>query len=768
MNEPTKWLVTLLLALIVAATGCHPTQPFYLHEDGDLSHYLQTATDLETPDVEQITLAEVTQSRPPLTISNAEFSSFRDVTLEECVSIAMQNSKVIRSLGATTQFGLADGLVGRTASSMTVYDPAIFESDPQAGVEAALSEFDAQFASSVFWDKQDRPQNFDGLAGSVIYSNFFRQDQGVYDASVTKRTTPGTTFAVRNQTIYTGNNNPSRGLPSDWFTAFEIEAAQPLLRNRGTQVNRAPVVLARIRTDITLADFEAAVRNMVMDVENAYWDLHAAYRLLETARIGRDQAHHVWRMALERFEANIVDKKPEAQAREQYFFFRAALERSLRDLFAAETKLRWLMGLAATDGELIRPIDRPCMARVEFEWGSALSEAMVRSAELRRQRWVVKQRELEMIVARNQLLPELDLVATYRWLGMGDELVVSDRRGLNFINTDPNDADLPINPGGTNPVGTPSPGSVAFDELTEGRFQEFRVGVQFKPPRIGARREMAGVRNSQLSLMREKARLEDMELNVSHLLTTAIQDLDSNFHVAQTHFNRWVAADEEIAMRQVDLDLAKSAEQFMNAADTLLNAHRRRADSQAEFYRNISEYNKQIAHVHFRKGSLLEYNNIQLAEGPWPKKAYWDALGQARKRDASYFLDYGWTRPRVVSQGPVDQGAGMDMGTPGPVPAGMEPATLDAEQVPTPAAKPDVLPDEEMLDQSPTSALPSSTILEEPSLSLKDDAPEQLLREPSPEAYSWGQLGLGLKQVSHEQPVTTGAGQRPPARATNR
>ncbi len=86
------------------------------------------------------------------------------------MSIALQNSKVIRNLGSLTQFTIADGLVGRTATGITVYDPAIFETDPQFGVEAALSAFDAQFTSSVFWEKTDRPQNVSRQFGD-LFSN---------------------------------------------------------------------------------------------------------------------------------------------------------------------------------------------------------------------------------------------------------------------------------------------------------------------------------------------------------------------------------------------------------------------------------------------------------------------------------------------------------------------------------------------------------------------------------------------------------------------
>ena len=275
MYRPSNRLAALLMLLVVTATGCHPTQPFYLHEDGDLSHYLATATEMENPDIEAVSLAEVTEARAPLTLSDLEFTQFRDVTLEECVQYALQNSKVIRNLGSLTQFTIADGLIGRTAASVSVYDPAIFESDPQFGVEAALSEFDAQFSTNVFWEKTDRPQNSRIVQ---IYNNQFRRDYGQFDAGITKRTATGTSFAVRNQTIYDLNNNPSRGedTASDWYAAMDVEVNQPILRGAGTQVNRAPIILARTRVDITLADFEAAVRNMVQDLENSYWDLHFA------------------------------------------------------------------------------------------------------------------------------------------------------------------------------------------------------------------------------------------------------------------------------------------------------------------------------------------------------------------------------------------------------------------------------------------------------------------------------------------------------------
>ncbi len=62
-----------------------------------------------------------------------------------------------------------------------------------------------------------------------------------------------------------------------------------------------------------------------------------------------------------------------------------------------------------------------------------LNEGLARSVELRQQKWIVKRRELELIAAKNFLLPKLDFVAQYRWLGLGNDLFPeADSTGGDF------------------------------------------------------------------------------------------------------------------------------------------------------------------------------------------------------------------------------------------------------------------------------------------------------------------------------------------------
>ncbi len=671
MNRRLRSTTTWGLCLLTLVSGCRPTQPFFFKEDNDLSHYLNVATDVEYADVNQLPLDDVAGALPPLTLANSDNFVILDLTLEEVSRRTLENSQVIRQLGGRisdfgqniaqttpetlSQPGAADG-------ATTTFNPALVESGyggntgsqfSGTGVEAALSEFDAQLDSSIFWNNNDRPQNFGLAAVPDFFAPQFRQDTGRSTIGITKPTATGTTFEIRNNINYDQNNNGSRIQASDWTANIEAAFTQPLLQGAGVQYNRIAgprsfqeanggfadqidgVLISRIRYDITLADFETGVRNLMRDVEDAYWELYFAYRDLDARKIGRDSALATWRRVktLERAggvggEANAV-----AQSLGQYYLFRSQVETAWTNLLRVENRLRYLMGLGPSDGRLIRPVDEPTTAMVHFDWPTVHAEALTTRVELRRERWQIKRRELELVAARNQMLPRLDAVGRYRWLGAGDDLIDSGGTGIP-------------------PFGA---GSNAFEVLTGGDYQEWELGVQLSVP-IGMRRAMSTVRHHQLLLARERAVLQDLELEISHQLADAVRDVDLNYGVTQTNFNRRNAAEAEVEAVETLYRVGQIT------LDRVLEAQSRQSEAESAYYRSLVDYNRSIMRLHFRKGSLLEYNGVYLQEGPWPGKAYFDALRRARQRDASSYINYGYTRPGVISRGQFGQVQGTTTG----------------------------------------------------------------------------------------------------------
>jgi len=663
--NPSKILVCTALMAIVSI-GCTPSKPIYRNDAGDLSSYIEQATKIEYADVEYATLDEVTQSLPPITVLDPDFGNYEDVTLESCVSFALSNTKVIRGYGTPGLQGTrvspgVDDIANGPAAAATSYNVAIRETEPgfigtpgqianpssittntaldgNQGVEAALADFDAQLTSSFSYTKTDEPRNNNF---NQFNAQTFLQDQLQWQTEVAKKSANGTQIFFRNVNQYVSNNipltsDPIQGLQvldSFYRASFEAEIRQPLLRGRGAFINRMPIVISRISTDQEIANLEATLQNMVTNVEIRYWDLYCAYRSFDAATTGRDAAAETWRIVKDQYDEGAeVNIQQLAQASGQYNFFQEQVIDSYNNVLDAENSLRFLLGWSHTDGKLLRPVDEPVMAPIEFDWCTSLCEALTYRPEIRQERWEVKKRELAVHYSKNGLLPELNVSLLYRWLGLGNRYGTSDD---------------------SQPF--PSAQSGALNELYGGDHQEIALTGSFGMP-IGFRRELANVRNAQLKLAREVARAEDMELDISNQLAEAIRALAANQRKMVFSFNQWIDTSTE----EDHFERLKDA--GVETLDVALDAQRRRSQAAISFYTSLCEYNKVIALIHRRKGTILPYSGVHFSEGPWPGKAYIDAQEHARRRGASRQINYGWTRPGVISRGenwPTNQNSGQ-------------------------------------------------------------------------------------------------------------
>ncbi|MCA9269482.1 MAG: hypothetical protein KDA41_13470, partial [Planctomycetales bacterium] len=185
-------------------------QPFYLGEHDDMAHYIGVATDLEYPDANVESLTETTMAEEPFSLSNPEPKELWDLTLEEAVQISLHNSKVLKQIGggvSSTSFSNASLTAGvflapppsglrQLATTpdgvSTVYNPALQETNVAStatqGVESALSAFDAQWNTSLFWDRTDRPQN---VTPSIFFPGVSQQDTMTFQSEITKQSASG-------------------------------------------------------------------------------------------------------------------------------------------------------------------------------------------------------------------------------------------------------------------------------------------------------------------------------------------------------------------------------------------------------------------------------------------------------------------------------------------------------------------------------------------------------------------------------------------------
>ena len=636
------WKKLVSLTLIGAMLpGCANTERKITYlGNSELKYYRDRVTEIDyptpdeqtDPDPSDITREKVGLTRSPRKIGDRSKDEIWDLSLAEALHMALVNNKILR---VRADFRTAGSAIYTNADGVpSVYDAAIRESGVLfggRGVEAALSAFDPIFNAQMLWGSNSAIQNNLFTSGGLTKGSVLDQDTGAFTAGLTKTTGSGGVIGLSHNVNYLFLNSPIVLFPSVYTSNVMLNYTQPLWAGAGTEYTRIAgpfstqlggvsgvsqgVVISRINTDIAIADFEVSVRNMLRDVEETYWDLYLAYRTYDTNVEARNSFLRSWRFAHANKGVGKFSDLDELQARQAYFQGRATVEDSLQNLYNLETQLRRLCGLPSSDGRVIRPKDDPSLGEFKADWNMSVAEALTRREELRRQKWNVKSLELQLRAARNLVHPQFNFISSYQINGFGN----------NLFNT----------------VGHPTPGPGGVDlqsmyqTLTAANQTGYTLGFQFTMP-IGFRQALSQVRNYELRVAKAKQALADQELEVCHELTTTFQNMAWRYQTAQSNYNRWQLAEAQVPGRENRYRTGVPGIDTSVLLQQWLQTRTDSATAEVTFYTSVVEYQKAITDLNFRKGTLLEYNGVHLAEGQWEPEAYNDALRRAWARSFAF------------------------------------------------------------------------------------------------------------------------------------
>jgi len=627
--------VFLSLFCIISISGCaqvdetqYIVKPDMTQNEVDQTWYRDRATQTDWPNVGSELPEEVSLSGQPRTLLHPQKDQIRDMPLGECLRLGLENSTIIRSKGAFLSAG--NSILSNPNGSPSFYDPAIQETGVlfgSRGVEAALSEFDAQFATTTVWGRNELIRNnasIDGISGNST------SETASLESSLSKTFGFGGQIELQHNVNYTGRNLPLPAFASVYSGNVSAEYRHPLLAGAGAEFTRIAgpianafgglsgvtqgVVIARINQDIALSDLEQNVTGLVRDIEYAYWELYLQYRTYDTIVAARNSAQKTWDVAKKKLDVGGIagfSKEDEAQARDQYFLAQARSQEALSQLYKSEAAMRRLIALPVNDGAIIRPSDEPVTSKIELDWPSSVASGLTNRVELRRHKWNIKSLELQRKAAQSLVRPRLDFIGSYSVNGFGDRLLDYDD-GVSGV----------------------SPSNM-YGNLVDGDQTGWSSGFVLQMP-LGLRSARAQVQNIELRLSKARDVLAAQEQEIAHEIGFAFQELAEKYVTTQTYLNRRLAAEQ-----RADL-MWKNFKGGTYTLDLFLRAQASLAEAEVAYYQALVEYNLAAADLQYRQGTLLRYSNVYMAEGEWDADAWNDAHRRASARthgfDASPYL----------------------------------------------------------------------------------------------------------------------------------
>jgi outer membrane protein TolC len=230
--------------------------------------------------------------------------------------------------------------------------------------------------------------------------------------------------------------------------------------------------------------------------------------------------------------------------------------------------------LPLSAGREIIPLDNPSTVEVIRDRFSAVETALQRRPEVNQARSAVAVTRLQLGIAKNQALPQLDVVYRMTMTGLG-------------ANSDS-----------------------AFDQMTGGNFINQFVGLEFGWS-FGERAERAGIRIATLQQSRAVVGYKRVLDDVITDCRVALRNIETNFEQIGPSHQGVIAASENLRSLQERQERKSPAE-----LETTLSAQTGLAQARRALLQSILAYNQGIVDVERAKGTLLEYDNVVLAEQP--------------------------------------------------------------------------------------------------------------------------------------------------------
>jgi outer membrane protein TolC len=616
------------LALTIAAVaGCK--QQCFLNEC-DYKHYQDIGLTERLQCDPKASIQPTTVAVPtPSTVLDPE-RKIRYLSLAEAIAIALEQGRVgDQDPSGTTLTSLIN--IGIPAASDTIrvlsLDPAISATD----IEASLAKFDVQWTTAMTWSATDQPVN--GL------NQFQSGTNAQFQSSLLKPLPTGGVSGITFSTQYQQLSNPPRGftlLNPNYTPRLQFQFEQPLLQGFGVEINqlrpthpgsvltpfstggRVPgILITRLRFDEQRAEFERRVHLLLRNVETSYWNLYNAYWLLYSREQAYRQAYELWKITRAQFQLGKVAMQDLAQARQQYEAFRAQRISAMgsgtfvpplglgaapgEGLLERERTLRNLLGLPVEDGTRLVPIDAPTLTPYRPDWNTAVNEALALRPELVIARNDLKFQQLNLMNVKNLLLPDLRFTSTYALNGIGNTLDGTVDNALRSLASD--------------------------------RFTDWSMGLRLNYV-LGYRDAHAQLRVAKLNLARSYAVLQEQETKAQHAVAVDYRHLFEFYELILIQRAQRLAAADQLRARLSQYQSGVSKVLLPE----VLEAQRVWADALRSEFDAIVQYNNAIVGFEFSKGTIMQFDNVVIAEGALPHCAQVRAVEHERERSKAIVL----------------------------------------------------------------------------------------------------------------------------------
>ena len=536
-------------------------------------------------DSSETTKPDRTISLPITTISEVELS-LHD-RMEEIERLVPANTHTGREISPwlnlysdeikTTKLTIDDAISFALANNLDIQIATLNPSISEQSVVEAEAAFDFVFGVGANTQKTKTPQQQAVVSGVVVNSSESSSNILDGNASLTRLLSGGGTIAISTDITKTDNNTTGTQFRPDpaWQTIGTIDFNQPLLRNFGNKVTLAQIRLREITHNQSKEDLQSTLNKVLTSTEQAYLELSLQWKVLQVKNWLLEQGESV---------VGILDLRRTYDTGEaDYAQAVATVEQRKADVISQQASLQkasdQVKQLINTEEfplhseRVLQPTDPIEATPIEISLRQAILTALQNRPDIRNLALSINAESVNIQVADNGRMPQLDMQAQLSFYGLGDSA------------------------------------GEGYKEVFDTDFINYLAGLSLEVP-LGNRAADARYTSARLQKMQAVALYKQGIQQATIEVKTALRDVVTNaeliranraFRIAQTENLRALGVEEET--------MAGLSPTFLNLK---LQTQSGLANARISEITATVNYNKAIAELYLAMGTTLTMHQIEI------------------------------------------------------------------------------------------------------------------------------------------------------------
>ena len=454
------------------------------------------------------------------------------------------------------------------------------------GISSALGAFDATMTFQIpsGFSRGSSPSNNQIQGGDIVTSQNL---SGGFTWSENLQW--GTNYSLGWNQSRNSTDNELQTFNPTLSARFNGSISQPLLRNRG-DVNRTSIKVAMNSYDSSLESFRGQVQNILFQTIQAYWNLRAQSETVIVRQNALDEAQQQYARNQIQVEIGTLAPIETVQAQTSAASAELSLIQALNALENAQDQLKELLNFDVIVDDPFAydlvPTEEPEQSIAPIDVEEAVRIALENDPALAQQRLSLRSADLNLARARNQLLPNLSVNASFNMQG---------RAGTRLLNAFGGGEIETISTG----IGT------ALGQIFSGDFNTWSVSATLSM-QLHNYSAKASVATSQINQRQQMTSYAQRQQQLRYVVRQQVRNVENLVRqVATSSLSR------ELSQRQLEAEQRKF-EVGTSTNFNVLTFQNDFANARLSELQAIIQLQTGIAQLELNKGTLLQAYGVQL------------------------------------------------------------------------------------------------------------------------------------------------------------